>query len=88
MKENIEKFISDGSEIIELKEGYLGESVKAFLINKDNTLTQISVTEIGNKYISLTEEESKIKIKEKDHFSFKNSSTLKITIPKNYSFNM
>lgn len=41
----------------------------------------------NNKYISLTEEESKIKIKEKDHFSFKNSSTLKITIPKNYSFN-
>lgn len=41
----------------------------------------------NNKYISLTEEENKIKIKEKDHFSFKNSSTLKITIPKNYSFN-
>lgn len=41
----------------------------------------------NNKYISLTEEESKIKIKEKDHFSFKNSSTLKITIPKNYNFN-
>ena len=54
MKENIEKFISDGSEIIELKEEYLGGSVKAFLINKDNTLTQIPVTEIGNKYISLT----------------------------------
>ena len=54
MKENIEKFISDGSEIIELKEEYLGESVKAFLLNKDNTLTQIPVKEIGNKYISLT----------------------------------
>ena len=40
----------------------------------------------NNKYISLTEEESKIKIKETDHFSFKNSSALRITVPKNYNF--
>lgn len=55
MKENIEKFISDGSEIIELKEEYLGESVKVFLINQDNTLTQVPAVEIGNKYISLSD---------------------------------
>lgn len=40
----------------------------------------------NNKYISLTEEDNKIKINEKDHFSFKNSSALRITVPKNYNF--
>lgn len=67
-------------------------NTKAFDIKLDSAMLIIEegnkfTISTNNKYISLTEEESKIKIKEKDHFSFKNSSTLKITIPKNYSFN-
>lgn len=66
-------------------------NTKAFDIKLDSAMLIIEegnkfTISTNNKYISLTEEDSKIKINEKDHFSFKNSSALRITVPKNYNF--
>lgn len=66
-------------------------NTKAFDIKLDSAMLIIEegnkfTISTNNKYISLTEEDNKIKINEKDHFSFKNSSALRITVPKNYNF--
>lgn len=61
-------------------------NTKAFDIKLDSAMLIIEegnkfTISTNNKYISLTEEDNKIKINEKDHFSFKNSSALRITVP-------